>query len=36
LPTGQVTGLIDDLPPVAVVIESIVAEAEQTLLRLAG
>ncbi len=35
LPTGQVTGLIDDLPPVAEVIESIVAESEQTLARLA-
>jgi len=35
LPTGQVTGVIDELPSVAVLIEAIVAEARATLLRLA-
>lgn len=34
LPTGQVTGLIDELPTVAELIEGIVAEAEATLVRL--
>ena len=34
LPTGQVVGLIDTLPPVAQVIGEIVAEAEETLARL--
>ncbi|MEI8000512.1 MAG: nitronate monooxygenase [Actinomycetes bacterium] len=34
LPTGQVTGVIDDLPTVADLIERIVAEAEATLTRL--
>jgi NAD(P)H-dependent flavin oxidoreductase YrpB (nitropropane dioxygenase family) len=34
LPTGQVTGLIDELPTVAELIESMVAEAEATLRRL--
>ncbi len=36
LPTGQVTGLIDEIPTVAEVIARIVAEAEATLARLAG
>jgi NAD(P)H-dependent flavin oxidoreductase YrpB (nitropropane dioxygenase family) len=36
LPTGQVTGLIDELPTVAELVEGIVAEAEATLRRLAG
>jgi len=34
LPTGQVTGVIDDLPTVAELIERIMHEAEQTLKRL--
>lgn len=34
LPTGQVTGVIDELPPVADLIEEIVAEAEAVLDRL--
>jgi NAD(P)H-dependent flavin oxidoreductase YrpB (nitropropane dioxygenase family) len=34
LPTGQVTGLIAELPTVAEVVESVVAEAEATLARL--
>jgi NAD(P)H-dependent flavin oxidoreductase YrpB (nitropropane dioxygenase family) len=34
LPTGQVTGLIDELPSVAQLIERIVAQAEQALARL--
>lgn len=34
LPTGQVVGLIDELPTVAEVVASVVREAEQTLLRL--
>jgi NAD(P)H-dependent flavin oxidoreductase YrpB (nitropropane dioxygenase family) len=36
LPTGQVTGLIDSLPPVAEIIETMVAEARSTLARLHG
>ncbi len=36
LPTGQVTGVIGSLPPVAELIESIVADARTTLARLAG
>ncbi len=36
LPTGQVTGLIDEIPTVAEVVEGIVAEAEATLARLAA
>ena len=36
LPTGQVTGVIDELPPVAELIEAIVAEARATLARLEG
>ncbi|HWE57532.1 MAG TPA: nitronate monooxygenase [Acidimicrobiales bacterium] len=36
LPTGQVTGLIDELPTVAELIEGIVAEATATVGRLAG
>jgi NAD(P)H-dependent flavin oxidoreductase YrpB (nitropropane dioxygenase family) len=36
LPTGQVTGLIDSLPPVAEIIETMVADARATLARLAG
>ncbi|MCZ6807365.1 MAG: nitronate monooxygenase family protein [Deltaproteobacteria bacterium] len=34
LPTGQVTGVIDELPSVAELIQRIVAEAEETLARL--
>ncbi len=34
LPTGQVTGAIDELPPVAELIERIVTEADHTLKRL--
>ncbi|ACZ00143.1 MULTISPECIES: NAD(P)H-dependent flavin oxidoreductase [Thermomonospora] len=34
LPTGQVTGVVDDLPTVAELIERIIAEAESTLRRL--
>jgi NAD(P)H-dependent flavin oxidoreductase YrpB (nitropropane dioxygenase family) len=34
LPTGQVVGVIDSLPTVAEVIESVMAEARETLLRL--
>jgi len=34
LPTGQVTGLIDDLPTVVEIVDSIVAEARATLTRL--
>lgn len=34
MPTGQVTGVIDDLPTVAELIDRIVAEAEATLARL--
>ena len=34
LPTGQVVGLIDDLPSVAEVLDAIMAEAEETLARL--
>ena len=36
LPTGQVTGVIDDLPTVAELLEQIVADARATLSRLAG
>jgi NAD(P)H-dependent flavin oxidoreductase YrpB (nitropropane dioxygenase family) len=36
IPTGQVAGLIDDLPTCAELIERIVAEAEATLARLEG
>jgi NAD(P)H-dependent flavin oxidoreductase YrpB (nitropropane dioxygenase family) len=36
LPTGQVAGLIEELPSVAEVVEAVVAEAEATLERLAG
>jgi NAD(P)H-dependent flavin oxidoreductase YrpB (nitropropane dioxygenase family) len=36
LPTGQVVGVVDDLPTVAELVERIVAEAEATLARLAG
>jgi len=36
LPTGQVVGVIDDLPSAAEVVNRIVAEAETTLDRLAG
>jgi len=34
LPTGQVTGLIDAAPPVAEIVEGIVADARATLARL--
>ncbi|HEV7758181.1 MAG TPA: nitronate monooxygenase [Acidimicrobiales bacterium] len=36
LPTGQVTGVVDELPTVAELIDRIVAEAESTLARLGG
>ncbi len=36
LPTGQVTGVIDELPPVADLIDQIVADARATLARLAA
>lgn len=36
LPTGQVVGVIDDLPSAAEVVDRIIAEAETTLDRLAG
>lgn len=36
LPTGQVVGVIDDLPSAAEVVDRIIAEAESTLDRLAG
>jgi NAD(P)H-dependent flavin oxidoreductase YrpB (nitropropane dioxygenase family) len=36
LPTGQVVGVIDELPTVAELIARIVADAEQTLARLRG
>lgn len=36
LPTGQVTGVIDELPPVAELIDGIVSDARATLTRLAG
>ncbi|MGD0592810.1 MAG: nitronate monooxygenase [Acidimicrobiales bacterium] len=36
LPTGQVTGLIDELPSVAELVERIMAEAAETLNRLTG
>ena len=36
LPTGQVTGVIDELPTVAELIDRIIAEARATLARLAG
>ena len=34
LPTGQVVGVIDELPTVAAIIETIMHEAERTLARL--
>lgn len=34
LPTGQVTGVIDELPSVAALVEEIMAEARATLSRL--
>jgi hypothetical protein len=36
LPTGQVTGVIDELPMVAELLERIAAEAAATLERLQG
>jgi len=36
LPTGQVTGVIDELPTVADLVDRIMAEAEAVLGRLAG
>lgn len=36
LPTGQVVGLIDELPTVAEVVAAVVREAEETLTRLSG
>jgi NAD(P)H-dependent flavin oxidoreductase YrpB (nitropropane dioxygenase family) len=36
LPTGQVTGVIDDLPAVADLLDQIIADARATLARLAG
>jgi NAD(P)H-dependent flavin oxidoreductase YrpB (nitropropane dioxygenase family) len=36
LPTGQVTGLIDEIPTVAALIDRIMADAEATLSRLAA
>jgi NAD(P)H-dependent flavin oxidoreductase YrpB (nitropropane dioxygenase family) len=36
LPTGQVTGVVDELPSVAELIDRIMAEAESTLARLGG
>jgi len=36
LPTGQVAGLIDELPSVAELVEAIMAEADETLSRLTG
>ena len=36
LPTGQVVGVIDDLPPVAELLASIISEADATLARLSG
>jgi len=36
LPTGQVVGLVDELPTVADIISSIMEEAEATLTRLEG
>jgi NAD(P)H-dependent flavin oxidoreductase YrpB (nitropropane dioxygenase family) len=36
LPTGQVTGVVDELPSVAELVDRIVAEAEATLARLGG
>ena len=35
LPTGQVTGLIDEIPTVAEIVDGIVADARATLARLA-
>ena len=35
LPTGQVTGVVDEVPTVAELVDRIVAEAEATLARLA-
>jgi NAD(P)H-dependent flavin oxidoreductase YrpB (nitropropane dioxygenase family) len=36
LPTGQVVGLVDELPTVADIISTIMGEAEATLARLEG
>jgi NAD(P)H-dependent flavin oxidoreductase YrpB (nitropropane dioxygenase family) len=36
LPTGQVTGVVDEVPTVAELVQRIVAEAEATIARLAG
>jgi NAD(P)H-dependent flavin oxidoreductase YrpB (nitropropane dioxygenase family) len=36
LPTGQVTGVVDEIPTVAELVDRIVAEAEATLARLAA
>ena len=36
LPTGQVTGVVDELPTVAELVDRIIAEAETTLARLGG
>jgi NAD(P)H-dependent flavin oxidoreductase YrpB (nitropropane dioxygenase family) len=36
LPTGQVTGLIDSLPPVAEIVETMMSDARATLQRLSG
>ena len=36
LPTGQVVGVIDDLPPVAELLDSIISEADATLARLSA
>jgi NAD(P)H-dependent flavin oxidoreductase YrpB (nitropropane dioxygenase family) len=36
LPTGQVVGVIDELPAVADVVNGIVRQAEETLARLQG
>ena len=36
LPTGQVVGLVDELPTVADIIATIMEEAESTLTRLEG
>ena len=36
LPTGQVTGVIDEIPTVAQVVESIVSQADAVLARLSG
>jgi NAD(P)H-dependent flavin oxidoreductase YrpB (nitropropane dioxygenase family) len=36
LPTGQVTGVVEEIPTVAELLDRIVAEAERTVARLAG